>query len=228
MITILKKIQTKKYLILGVLSLLTIGYLLGIKVHEIQAGYNKAREITLLKQQEIIDELHIELGTRSTQIQTMDATISDLQQTIHTLEEKNQNLSRNLSFYRKIMQPNASKTGINLDSISIEPLLTEKRYRYQIVLTQTNKKRRQNTGYLNFEIEGSEEGHTKTLNAQDIGLSPDEKKFSFRYYQVLEGDIKLPDNFTPDIMKVKIISHQSENHEHTLSWPEIVSKNANS
>ena len=216
------KIPFKKSFLFSLLGVFFIGYLLGLKIHQVKTGYAKAQEITLGKQRNLIDELHVQIGIQETQINTMDVAMTQLEQTILDLEETIQKQQHSLDFYKKILQPGSGKDTVSLDSFSIEPLLKKQHYRYRLVLTQTAKQHRTNRGRIEIALQGSQDGKIKTLSAQDLGMDHQENRFSFRYYQILEGDWTLPDNFIPDRLEVRLVSNQYPTQAHESSWNELL------
>ena len=167
----MRTIKLKKSLIIGAAGIFGLGYLIGLQVHQIQTGYAKAQNITVKEQQTTIDSLRIQLGVQNTQINTLNVATQQLEETIRLLEKANKDLDRDLVFYKKIMEPSSREARIDVDSFTLEPFLSDHRYRYEVVLTQKSNKHRVNNGHIDFQIEGSQNGQKKTLQASDLGLS---------------------------------------------------------
>lgn len=224
----MRAIKFKKSLAMGAAVIFGLGYLIGLQVHHIQTGHAKAQKIKLKEQQSIIDGLRIQLGVQNTQINTLNVATQQLEETIRLLEKNNKALDRDLVFYKNIMEPSSRETRIDVDSFTLEPLLSEHRYRYQVVLTQKSNKHRVNHGHVDFQIEGSQNGQKKTLHASDLGLSSKDKNYAFKYFQVLEGDWTLPSDFIPDIIRIKVVSKRYPTVEHNISWSEMIAQNDSS
>lgn len=216
------KIPLKKSFIFSILSVFIVGYLLGLKIHQIKTGYAQAQEITLNKQRSLIDDLRVQLGIQETQINTMDVAITQLEQTILDLEKTIQEQENNLDFYKKILRPTTQKDAVRLDSMRIEPLSSQQLYRYRLVLTQTAKQRSMNRGRIEISLQGSQNGEIKTLSARELGMDKQDNQFAFRYYQVLEGDWQLPKDFAPDFLKIRLVSNQYPTQEHESSWDALL------
>ncbi|MDJ0881810.1 MAG: hypothetical protein QNJ56_09190, partial [Gammaproteobacteria bacterium] len=74
---------------------------------------------------------------------------------------------------------------------------------------------------------GQADGEQKDLPMKQVKQQYKEKdtKFSFRYFQVFEGELLVPDNFEPyDIeLLVKPTTKKIKNFSENISWTEVLS-----
>ena len=145
----------------------------------------------------------------------LDATLKILQGEILELKEE-------LAFYRGIVSPREASHGLRLQSFQVDPNGQNRGYRYKVVLTQVLKNDRLAYGNVRLEVEGVQNGQTKILNLRDVT----EKRikdldYRFKYFQNLESDIVLPEDFIPLRATAKIIpsNRQQDNIEKTIDWP---------
>ena len=118
--------------------------------------------------------------------------------------QREQQLRNDLAFYQQIMAPELTQKGFVIDSFNVEAALSENAFRFELVLMQQDKIKNVLKGGIEVSLLGSEDGTSKRLSL--ASLMPDQGeslKFSFKYFQVIEGQLRLPLNFIPE----KILVH---------------------
>jgi len=144
----------------------------------------------------------------------LDGTIKNLQSEILELKEE-------LAFYRGIVSPREASTGLQLQKFSFEPHGPDGRFRYRVVLTQVLGNDRLASGRVQLQLEGIQEGESKSLTLKDVTEnSVNELRYRFKYFQKLEGDIRLPENFNLLRATLRILPRGSERNsiEKTIDW----------
>ena len=100
-------------------------------------------------------------------------------------------------------------------------------YYYKLVLSKRGKSNKFVKGNFDLLIKGQQEGLSKDLSFQQIKQEYNGKdiKFSFRYFQVFEGDMLLPDLFEPyDIqIKIKPTTKKIKPFSESISWTQAMS-----
>ena len=111
-------------------------------------------------------------------------------------------LKTDLAFYQQVMAPELNKEGFLIEGFYVEPTLSDDSYRFELVLMQQNKIKNTLKGNLKVQLIGSEKSQSKAYLMST--MLPDKKSltFSFKYFQVLEGEIKLPSEFQPEKVSV--------------------------
>lgn len=146
-------------------------------------------------------------------------SLVDLQSEILLLKEE-------LVFYRGIVSPSKSDFGVNLQEISLSPGAKDDEYGYKVVLTKSGRSKYSVKGELVITLIGLIDGKTKSLNVNEISkVKKKSENYSFRYFQIFEGDLTLPEGFYPESIKVNIKSKTKKvkSIENTFNWAEIVS-----
>lgn len=113
-------------------------------------------------------------------------------------------LRTQLAFYQQVMAPELNEQGFLIDGFNIEPALSDNSFRFELVLMQQNKTKNTLKGNLQVTLIGSEEGKAKQYSIDSM-LSDQEQKsltFSFKYFQVIAGEIRLPEGFQPEQVSV--------------------------
>jgi hypothetical protein len=113
-------------------------------------------------------------------------------------------LRTQLAFYQQVMAPELNEKGFLIDGFNLEPALSDNSYRFQLVLMQQNKTNNTLRGNLNVTLIGSEKGKAKQYAMNSMLFDQKRKKltFGFKYFQVIEGEIKLPAGFQPEQVSV--------------------------
>jgi hypothetical protein len=133
-----------------------------------------------------------------------------------------------LVFYRGIVSPSNAALGVNLQLFEMRKKNSQNQYSYKMILTKSGKSTKKVSGGTKVLIRGESEGNVSELNLTDLLLenSPKGTKFAFRYFQVFEGDISLPDGFEPFEVIIGIVptTKQVKAFSETISWTEVLSE----
>lgn len=105
-------------------------------------------------------------------------------------------LQKDLAFYQQVMAPELSQQGFIIDAFNVEKSLSDRSYRFEIVMLQREKIKNTLKGNLDITLLGSEGGQSKQYSLQGLLVDPEQALvFSFKYFQVVEGELQLPENF---------------------------------
>jgi cell division protein FtsB len=133
-----------------------------------------------------------------------------------------------LVFYRGIVAPSDTTLGVNLQSFEVRKKNNQNQYSYKLILTKSGKSTKRVSGDTELLIRGESDGNVTELVLTDLVLENSSKatKFAFRYFQVFEGDIILPDGFEPFEVKigVKPTTKNVKAFTETISWAEVLSE----
>lgn len=151
-------------------------------------------------------------------------------QSLVALQKKILQQKEQLVFYQGIVSPEKLALGINIQSMELNKKNDLGLYSYKLVLTKRGKSSKYVKGKLNFQVKGQVNGAHKDLDMKQIKQSFVDKdaKFSFRYFQVFEGELLLPENFEPyDIeLEIKPTTRKIKNFSETISWTQALSGGA--
>ncbi|MDD3518856.1 MAG: hypothetical protein PHQ14_10950 [Chromatiales bacterium] len=134
-------------------------------------------------------------------------------------------LNEELSFYRSLVVPGTDQRGLNLQNVTIEPTDRPREYAYRLVLTQVHAGNRTTSGEVELVVEGRQDGAIKRLTLAELGGGARALRFSFRYFQTLEGQVSLPEGFRPAKLHVRAKTGDGklEPVERTYTWDAITS-----
>ena len=165
-------------------------------------------------------ELRESLARSQRTIQMDQAAYQDLDKSLKASAQEIVKLREELNFYRNIISPADKKSGLRIQTLSIEAAGGTNQYRYKLVLIQALKHESTVQGRASFEISGMQVGEdvvVKVPNANERSIP-----VNFKYFQDIEGKLELPRNFQPKRVKVTITTPGGTSMaEATYNWPEV-------
>ena len=144
----------------------------------------------------------------------LDTTLKVLQAEI--LEHKEE-----LAFYRGIVSPKDSSSGLYLQKFFLSQNGESRGYRYKVVLTQVLKNSRLITGKIKLQFDGLLNGESKILELKEVTAKKvRELSYRFKYFQNVEGAVEFPEGFSLLRVKVQILprGRQRDMIEKTIEW----------
>lgn len=111
-------------------------------------------------------------------------------------------LTEELAFYRGIVSPGEVEPGLRVQELLLTPG-GDRFYRYRLVLTQVLNHDRRAEGRVALRVEGFEGGEAARYPFEELG-GGDNPRFGFKYFQNIEGDIRLPAGFSPTRVVVDV------------------------
>jgi hypothetical protein len=148
-------------------------------------------------------------------------TLIKLQQEILALKEE-------LVFYQGIVAPSSAALGVNLQSFSMTEKNAPDLYNYKLVLTKSGKSTKSIKGKFAVTFRGDRNGVSSELKLADLKTENTDKSnaFSFRYFQVFEGDVVIPKSFTPYEAEIHInpSTKKVKSLTETISWTTVMSE----
>ncbi|MCP4074842.1 MAG: hypothetical protein GY744_01480 [Gammaproteobacteria bacterium] len=136
-------------------------------------------------------------------------------------------MKEQLVFYQGIVSPEQLSLGVNIQSFVLNKKNNLGMYYYKLVLSKRGKSNKFVKGSFDLLIKGQQEGQSKDLVFKQIKqeYSGKDIKFSFRYFQVFEGDLLLPDLFEPYEIQIKIkpTTKKIKPFSESISWTQALS-----
>lgn len=121
------------------------------------------------------------------------------------LEAEAADLREQLAFYRSIVDPAQARAGVRVLRLALQPGAQAQVWRYELALVQPMRRDRLATGSWDLKIEGlaGQQMQTLVLDALRVGPAV-EPRFSFRTFQEIGGELKLPSGFLPSRVTVTL------------------------
>jgi hypothetical protein len=171
-----------------------------LAAQDLQAS-NEERTVVLLKEISQLreDKAILERSARIEQeaYKQLDTTVSGLQDEI--LELKGE-----LAFYRGIVSPSDDAKGLDVQSFELSGRGVERSFGYKLVLTQILNNSTMASGTVALIVEGMENGEAREYPLQQISNQKGEMRFKFKYFQILEGEMSLPEGFSPRKVNITV------------------------
>lgn len=151
-----------------------------------------------------IDELQGQLVyvNRSTEIdqQSCDSVRSSLV----GLQTEVSDLNEQIAFYRSIVSPELSKAGIRIYDFSLSKVVAADTFRFDLVLIQAVRHDRKIEGQIQITIEGQQQNARRSLALNELVVGAQSPTFSFKYFEEISGEFRLPPGFRPEQVKVTL------------------------
>jgi len=217
-----------KLLIIGVIAAIAVGGAWGIYSYGLNtAGFDilsASRKEGDLKRSinKLVDEnqeLRESLVRAQRSLQMDQIAYQDLNQSLQKSSQEIVKLKEEISFYRAILSPNNKVAGLHIQSMHVEPTHDPAVYRYKLVVIQALKHNFNIYGKAEFVISGLQGGQQKTLKFPDSNQRA--INVNFKYFQDIEGEFKIPLNFSPNTLSVTITTRgrDAKTVEKDYPWP---------
>lgn len=165
------------------------------------------RQVNVL-QQELINSEQASTVDRQA-LEEVQGTILNLRETISQLEE-------DVLFYKQIMSPENNETGLMIGQLDLLSTEEENRIRYRLELRQQGNNENLVSGYANVNILGTRDRQEISIPLRSLSMDEDQLdiKLQFRYFQNIQGDLVLPDDFEP--LGIQILAVDEGDSEKTV------------
>ena len=210
------------FLLLGLplTSYLATSYYLGEKARQLTAQVDQqnvlmvelSRQIETLEQRAANAEMASEIDRNS---------MEQLRQEILQSEEHIQTLGQQISFYQSLMDPSPQQRGVYLESLDIKPANAQGEYQYNIIVAQRSSNHQRVSGHLNIQLIGGPEGELgQTISLAELTEDQDRLPLGFKFFQQLDGSIRLPEGFVPARVRVvvQIDGDSAPRVDETYEW----------
>ncbi|HTE41329.1 MAG TPA: DUF6776 family protein [Steroidobacteraceae bacterium] len=145
----------------------------------------------------------------------------DVERTLGELQSQVQRQREELQFYRGIVSPEDGVGGLRIQRLDVLPGAGDGHFKLRLVLMQSMRQDAVIAGSIKIELEGSRDKQPVRLTLAEIGGQTRESgdvAFSFRYFQNIEQDIALPENFEPTAIDVEVRSSRQQPLHQSFPW----------
>ncbi|WP_152537588.1 DUF6776 family protein [Catenovulum agarivorans] len=162
------------------------------------------------------------------ELEVNNMSLQKLQTELKQVQQENTKLKETLTFYQSVMAPELTADGVMVDELLIEPTLIDNQFRYKVILVQTSKQKRFAKGYISLTLFGIQNGKNFSIDMKKLAIADSDTSFSFRYFQILEGEFVLPERFTPERVNLAVVLPQRRGQSYSrteldYTWsPQVV------
>lgn len=222
-------ITVKTYVVLGAFCLVAvwIGYYGG----NARVDWQQSRVDWLTEQNrnlyQQVDQLEYQRNILQVELDVERAAGRTLQAELRGALEDNANITRELTFYQRVMAPEQSANGLGIDSFVLAETATERRYYFRLILLQLERAQQLVSGRYTIVLRGQYQGERREMNLFDLAESESELgQFNMSYFSLHEATFYLPENFAPDVVVVRVQSGRNRALERSYDWASLLSEQA--
>ncbi|MDL0432489.1 hypothetical protein QPM17_15195 [Marinobacter sp. TBZ242] len=211
------------------ISAAVVGYVAGMA----QGGFRfSTAEESRDRLEEQVDQLRDQNRKASQQLvnlergRSIDAqALNQARRTIVDLETQIASLKADLTFYKNIMAPSETSKGLQVDRLAMQSARQEGVYNFKLVLTQVGDNKSYISGVVAVNVIGIRNNEKEVIALRDLSDDIDDLgvKFRFRYFQDIEGVLRVPDGFEP--LELQVVARaegsKSSQAERTFDWDEL-------
>jgi len=217
-----------KFVVIGVLATLVSAAAWGIYTYGLStAGFDirsASRKEDDLKREinKLVDEnaeMRESLVRAQRALQMDQVAYGKLNESLQRSDKEIVKLKEEISFYRAILSPNNKVAGLHIQSMKLESTVDPSVFQYKLVVIQALKHDRNVYGTAYLEVKGLQGGQQKVLNFP--AKNQRQINVNFKYFQDIEGEMKIPLNFSPSSITVKVVTRgqDAKTVEKDYPWP---------
>jgi hypothetical protein len=130
---------------------------------------------------------------------------NQIQTALAEKDEQLAGLKADLDFYERLVGSSGRRHGLIVHNAEFAPE-SDGAWQYTITLTQNINRGGTTSGQMRFDVDGVSAGKLMTVSWNELlqDAKVPGQKFSFRYFQQLEGNVMLPRNFIPQRVRVTL------------------------
>ncbi|WP_286234665.1 DUF6776 family protein [Thalassotalea sediminis] len=204
------------------------GYRIGNFFHGFQ-------QTTLHQMQQRLDHLYQQQEEHIRRINTLEVELEverlanqKSQNLLTEIEQQHFKVKTELAFYEKVMAPEKQADGLVIDKLTLSSTASPRHYRFQVVLVQQKVRKRFAKGHIKLVLHGSLKDKPVKLELSKISeITKKQLGFSFQYFQIIEGELTLPEHFSPDQIELSAVMPKSkwqayQRIDQSYSWADVV------
>lgn len=176
----------------------------------------------LIQAQEQNTSLRAELAMTGQDNLVDQRAAEEVQNTINSLRQRIMQLEQDVSFYRQVMAPDSTELGLIIAQVLVLPAGEPGNYRFRAVFRLAGAGDRNVEGSVEIALAGLQGSEHVVYPMAELMKTPSEfdGKLEFRYFQTLEGEFALPEEFVPEQIEVRATSTRPLEYsaEETFSW----------
>ncbi|MGB8634739.1 MAG: DUF6776 family protein [Rhodanobacteraceae bacterium] len=148
----------------------------------------------------------------------------DLRKTLADREEEISALRADLAFYSHLVGSGEQGNELTVHGVHLQPVSGSRAWNATITLTQNSRRGKDNHGAITLAVEGVRDGKLILVKWPQLA-APDQVKgipYAFKYFQQLHATMMLPDNFTPNRLRVRVNPSSGKDIMHSMAWSDAL------
>ena len=199
--------------LIGSILFISLGTLCGFgfgyyQIHRVEESFKNG----FLEQTILLDELSAENSELKRQVAMLersgllDQRVNETdQKTLSSLRDQLATLEQDLSFYKNVITKQTDDTGLMVSEWSLKRISNSNRYRYKLALRQQDADGDTYlNGHVNVNLVGTQNGKNTVYSLSEVSKEQEQIdiKLRFKFFQDIQGELTLPDNFLPEYIKI--------------------------
>jgi hypothetical protein len=173
--------------------------------------------------------LNSELNVKKVELEVASIANEQAQLSYKEFMRKDVELREQISFYQKVMAPELTQDGFVVESVEISSTASANNYAVSVMMLQRENIKAIIKGTLNITLQGSQNTVPIKYNLKELlDDKSNNMAFSFKYFQVLELRVTLPEDFIPEQIEIKtdIYKYKTKrgSYARTIQWKEAFSE----
>ncbi len=124
---------------------------------------------------------------------------------IKTMQSERLKLEEELAFLKGIVSTSSKKQVLKIQNFKLEPGLEEQQYVYKYTVSQVINRGSMVSGKIEMTVTGLRGGKTTQLSLDQLTAEKESShKMRFRYFQSVEGKIRIPQDFEPATISIDV------------------------
>ncbi len=124
---------------------------------------------------------------------------------IKTMQSERLKLEEELVFLKGIVSTSSKKQVLKIQNFKLEPGLEEQQYAYKFTVSQVINRGSVVSGKIEMTVTGLRGGKTTQLSLDQLTTEKNSShKMRFRYFQNIEGKIRVPQDFEPATISIDV------------------------
>ena len=173
--------------------------------------------------------LNSELNIKKVELEVASIANEQAQLSYKEFMRKDAELRQQVSFYQKVMAPELTQDGFVVESVEVVSTASKNNYAISIMMLQRENIKAIIKGTLKVSLQGSQNTVPIKYDLKEL-LDDEQEKlaFSFKYFQVLEVRVTLPEDFIPEQIEIKTDVYKYKrkrgSYERTIAWNDAFSE----
>jgi len=193
-----------------------------------RAGFNRLeaqsreRELRgeLIRREAALEKLREQVALLETDARIRQESYKQLDTQLKSLQTRVQAQAEDLAFYQRVVAVD-EKEGLRVQDLQVARGADNGAFTLRLVLAQALRNDRRISGTLELELEGRRDGAPASLALTELTSDSLAKlDFSFRYFQNLQSELLVPEDFVPERVKVTLNpkGKKAKRVEQSFAW----------
>lgn len=187
-------------------------------------GLTHVKEQETLSCQAQLSQLQAQWVESRLHSQQLSHTIDQLKLEMKNVVNSNASYAQENILYKKILAPEHQQKGIQINSVQIYPMQSSGKFRYEVLLAKFTHQKQESSGKMKLSVQGVQDDESIQVPLEAMTKDwPEGQPFKVRYFQMLQGQITLPEGFEPESVQVSLVPQNNKEKASSEDFPWLVS-----